>query len=177
MSTIVKTVNINPGESFTLPPGASIVGITGTLSSSCGTLPTPQTAACFGLNFSIVDGSIGGQHPSMSELMLTGFKLNGNIYPFKNGKLHNNGSIGIPLDTYCAEVPSLNGLFTFICNPTRYISNGDVSSYASTFKMLPSFGNDAYLIGYYLGEAGADRVDILFKVKGIADIANACTCS
>lgn len=183
INSIVKSVQLNPGESFTLPPGASIVGVTGTLSSSCGTLPNPQALTCYGLNFSIVDGSIGGQSTAMSNLTLTGFKINNIDYLFPTEKTDiNNGSTNIPLDEYCATTPSLAGLITFVC-PTgqacrRFECRGDTCSYTSTFKMLPSFGDNAYLMGYYVAEpVDHPRIDILFKVKPIVDIAFACTCS
>ena len=182
LSKINKSVTLKPGEKFTLPPDSTLLTTTGVMTSTGCPIPIPQLPeelACYGLNFSIVDGRIGGQSPAMSGLVLTGFKIVDKeiLFSTPSGNIDNGFEV-IPLDTYCLGTPDLRDLFTFICPSNKYDVWGDIASYSSTFKMKPSLAKDSYLIGYYPGQVGhSPRVDVLFKIKPVADLTVPAPCA
>jgi hypothetical protein len=55
MPSIIKTVTLAPGETFTLPPGATIIHTSSheSLSSTCDELPETSEMKCYRLLFSV----------------------------------------------------------------------------------------------------------------------------
>jgi hypothetical protein len=68
VETITRTVTIAPGESFTLPAGATVVSMTNTLQNSCNfALPNPEPFVEYNYKFSINEDD-NDDHPMGSEV-------------------------------------------------------------------------------------------------------------
>lgn len=81
MATITKTVIISPGESFTLPKGATVLSISNNLENSCGfDLPDPETLQNYKFYFSINEDN-NDDHPMGSEVNIDSLLIGGTSVP------------------------------------------------------------------------------------------------
>lgn len=82
---VTKTVTIVPDETFIVPDGAIVIAVTGNLTSSCVTLPTPETPQCYQIKWTVSDGTVGeawdcrsaDTHPGIYQYTILGVTTNG----------------------------------------------------------------------------------------------------
>lgn len=81
MSTILKTVTMLPGESFTLPKGATVISISNNLENSCNfDLPEPSPLRNYMFKFSINEDR-NDHHPMGSEVDIESLLIGGIVVP------------------------------------------------------------------------------------------------
>ena len=106
--TITKSVTIEPGESFTLPNGATVVSVTGILSNSCDfPLPDPEEYKCGYFYFNIDDDSNVNHPNDETSTKITSVYINTSLVPIDELASTTNETI---LNTYITNT----ALFEFI---------------------------------------------------------------
>ena len=75
-TTITRSVIISPGESFTLPTGATVISITDVLETTCAELPTPEPIVIYKYIFSINQDDNDG-HPVGGEVNIDSLVISG----------------------------------------------------------------------------------------------------
>lgn len=73
---ITKSVILAPGESFTLPNGASVISITDVLETTCAELPEPEPIVIYKYIFALNQDDNDG-HPVGGEVNIDSLIING----------------------------------------------------------------------------------------------------
>lgn len=172
MTTIVKSVQINPGESFTLPPGASIVAVTGTLSNSCGTLPNPEDLTCYGIIYSVSDGSTTPSETN-EDVTIKGFRIDNEEYLFTSPYSHNAGVTytSLEIENRVSTQTYLAGIISNICGGRYTTSSGRGGVYVISFKCIPSLMQNAQIIIDQASYPGAPATRALIPIRTRAELA------
>lgn len=122
VQTITKSVTITPGESFVLPPGATVTLITGELDNSCNfPLPTPETLIEYEFEFS-VNNDNQDDHPMGSEVDIESFLISGVVVPLNFTFFNTDDGVGncSGVHVWSLEIPANNSLI--IGYPVRFVS-------------------------------------------------------
>lgn len=89
---VTKTIKLIPGESFTLPPDATIIfaSDSGGLGSTCDNIPETEPLSCYYYQWELEgpnSGSDAWENGTLVELKLGGstFSINGDAYLENNG--------------------------------------------------------------------------------------------
>lgn len=171
---LTRTVKLIPGESFTLPPNASVLAVSGSLISTCGDLPTPETLGCYGIIYSVSDGS---DTPSESNesVSIKGFRINNEEYLFNTSYDHDAGAgdFAFEIQNRVSTEPYLAGILSDIC-AGRYVSSSDRgSSYVISFKSLPSLMANAQIIMHMAAfpAPNAATTKVLVPIRARAELA------
>jgi hypothetical protein len=192
-----KTVTIQPGEAFTLPPGAEIIGVSNPahiLSSTCPIPTNLEPFLCYGLQFWIGSGNetSGGETPQGKERNLYAIKLNGIQYSFPspillNASTSNPAPFTTSLRTQLDLTP-VGGIITDLCTGV-YVDEGSTEGRGDflivTFRSIPSLmATDAFLMTSVpslgpLATVGATYQAIpIFPRASLTDSADAfCPCT
>ena len=92
VQTITKTITISPGESFTLPAGATVTSITDVLDTTCNVdLPTPEPLLEYNYIFSLNEDNTD-DNPMGSEVNIESLLVDGAIIPLSFTFLNTDNS-------------------------------------------------------------------------------------
>lgn len=151
---VYRTISLVPGESFTLPPNASVVTYTGDLTSTCDILPDPEDLACYATIFTVADD----RNPSVpyERVYIKGFRINDEDMFFVNSDINVDAGaedITSSLTTSINTNSKLRVILNNVCGG-RYAtssSGGQVigSQYVVSFKAAPSLMKESYLIVHF----------------------------
>jgi hypothetical protein len=136
-TTINKSVILAPGESFTLPPGSTIIAVSGDLTSTCESLPEPETLSCYYIQWEIEgddEGSDAWENGTIDTLIVGGTTYTVNLDAFIS-----NEGIAPALVSIFASV----GLFSGISTGVEVV--GAMNKFGICFKTIPSIAADMYL--------------------------------
>jgi hypothetical protein len=155
-----KSVTLAVGETFTLPPGAEIVSVTGGLESFTSTCPKPEsleTPICYKTVFQDTD-EINSRMPPYNVVYVDGIMVNNIMYPFTNGPFtfNNTGSGTTFVNGLNAKIAStsigalITNLRIYSGAPNGWQRNGEAFEfYVDT---IPSIGDTMQWYGY--GDGG-----------------------
>lgn len=179
MSCIISTVTLQPGQSFVLPAGATIIGATdsGSITSvnDCADLTAIEDFTCYGVTYgnALQDG---GQDSVYKTVNIYGIRADNIEYPFIAPITTGTGLTDIV--NALNETP-YGGLFTTVQTSFSFNSIRGRVTYVS-FKTLPSFANDLYFYGIASGqifddappasEGSSGSFPVEFKVIPYADL-------
>lgn len=141
ITTYTHSYTLNPGESFTLPPGSNILFTTDNagLETVCAELPE-EDLACFGVvTFAQLPDDDGRTDViEADDVKIIGLEKNGTSYNFANEKLITDISgIFQEIDTL-----GFGPLFVDRCTNTYIESNRETLKVIHLFKTIPSFANN-----------------------------------
>lgn len=170
---LTRTITLIPGESFTLPPNSTVMGVSGSLISTCGTLPEPESLSCYGILYGLSSGE-QSIHETNENVIIKGFRINNIEHLFGTSYTHNAGSVLLTdtISTRIAANPYLSGIITEVCS-TRYANSGPRGGmYVISFKSSPSLMVNAQIImeqeaAPYTGSA---PTKILVPIRPRADL-------
>lgn len=169
---LTRTVKLIPGESFTLPPNASVLAVSGSLISTCGDLPTPETLGCYGIIYSVSDGS-DSPSESNESVSIKGFRVNNEDYLFNTSYDHDAGAVdfAFEIQNRVSTEPYLAGILSDIC-AGRYVSDSSRgSAYVISFKSLPSLMSNTQIIMHMAAFPGGATTKVLVPVRARAELA------
>lgn len=148
---LTKSVTISPGESFTLPSGATIISITDTLTNSCNfELPTPEQLIEYNFYFSVNEDN-NDDHPMGSEVNIESILIDGVLVPL-SFTFFNTASTGnsFGISVWNTQVTTNNNLLSSY--PVKFqnivYSAGTSKSdlVTATIKMPESYLNKVFLV-------------------------------
>jgi len=166
-SCIYQSVTLQPGEIFTLPPGAEVVSITdlASITSEDDCLDTSNLEAleCFGVILG--DSNPGGSEtPVYSVVTLLGIRINDVDYPFDIPVT--NASLNTVNLKAAVDETTFGPLITDITMTSRVDGDRGNVHYVA-FKSIPSITDDMYFYGVGTGVVSAPptaSIPISFKV-------------
>ena len=143
---IYKSITLQPGESFTLPPGAILLGATDstalTSNNGCLNLDNLETPQCYYFRFSGADEDDPGRTENwdQSNFYVDGFYVGDTYYPSSLGG-------GIPSTPFWTLIlNALPGVFTNINSAYDYdpVFLGASRGWSATltFDTIPSIGDN-----------------------------------
>ena len=161
-TTITKSVILAPGESFTLPAGATVISITDVLSTTCTELPDPEPIVIYKYIFAINQDN-NDEHPVGGVVDIDSLIINGISIPLSFTSFNTddtNNSTGV--NQWNAEALGNNALlasypvkFNFVAFSVGGAKNDIVTvqlempqSYKS--KVLLKIVNDKFQNGFFL---------------------------
>lgn len=120
--TVTRTVTIAPGETFTLPAGATVVSITDVLQTDCNIeLPTPEELVEYSYIFSLNEDA-NDDHPMGSEVNIESVLIDGVSTTLSFTFLNTNGvganSTGVAV--WSSEIAANNALLS--SKPIKIVS-------------------------------------------------------
>jgi len=176
-TTITKAVTLLPGESFTLPPGATLIGASNpaNITSTCP-LPTLETLACFVAMMGGTDSDSAEDtywEPD-SRARLVGFDLSGvrTLFPSPVGGV--NGCYDGPgmITQLQTALPAI--IFADSGAKVEDSPLGDVGSCLSyiLIQTIPSVANNLRLVFTSTGpiSGGTELVEVTVKFRPYADV-------
>jgi hypothetical protein len=187
MAKITKSINLQPGETFVLPPNSTVLGITGNMSSTCGELPEPESLQCYGVYYAVGHGSSPSE--PLDEMVLKGFKINGSDYLFSPSFTHDAGVFGSAYESLVISAVNTNSslvsIIRNICAGRTAGGSNNGGRFLISFKSVPSLISGASLIAEYSGGplSQGGNVQILLPVFTRQELitqgldANSCPCS
>jgi hypothetical protein len=148
---IYKSVILAAGEKFTLPPGSTIIGATGGLSSVKSTCPLPdklEDVICYFAVFQSTEEK-GGAIPPYDSVRVDGIMINTVKYPFSTGgftfdRLSGNAFYNL-LNSKLKTTPVGSALLNLTVTNAK-VYNGEY--YRFTFNTVPSIGDTLEFYGY-----------------------------
>lgn len=176
-NTILKTITLQPGEQFVLPPGAEFVGATSVdeLDSTCDDDLEGEELLCYALAFGNAedDGNNGQifESTDTSNTPVVGIKFNGTEYLFST-PFYANGS---GLYNLTGMITAINGTAAgaVIFNASSAFNwQGDngVMSYI-VFKTLPSIATKLQLM-MSTTSPGVQELQFLIPVRPYDDVSS-----
>lgn len=158
-TTIVKSVKLQAGESFTLPPGAQLIASTdiASITSTCE-IPDLEALECYSFNIITNDTDTGDTHPwDEDEIEIYGVLVDGVEYLFPGGPVNNAFDAEVILSPPFIEYPNIgdlaaalknvHGLFMGNISHTRCEVSEDRSMKNSIcFQTIPSLAKNLFLI-------------------------------
>lgn len=171
---LTRTIKLIPGESFTLPPNSTVLAVSGSLISTCGQLPTPETLGCYGIIYGVSDGSDTPSETNES-VVIKGFRINNEEYLFNTPYSHNAGAtdFGFEIQNRVSTEPYLAGILSEVC-AGRYANSSDRGAmYVISFKSLPSLMSNAQIIMEQSGApyGGSAATKVLVPIRSRAELA------
>ena len=174
MSCITSSVTLQPGQSFVLPAGATIIGATDSASiasvNDCADLTNIEDFTCYGVTYgeSNPGQGVDPQTPVYDTVDIYGIRVNNVDYPFTSSITTYTALTGII--TALNQTP-YGGLFTNVLTASTPSPNRGNVRHLS-FKTLPSFANDLSFYGIASGQISAPSsgsFPVEFKVLPYAD--------
>ena len=176
-SCVYQSITLQPGETFTLPPGAEVVSVTDVTNiiseNNCLDLTNVEEVECYGVIFG--DSNPGGSEtPVYNTVDIYGLRVDNIDYPFV-GTIDANSSataIKSAIDTTIFGPLITNITIQLVDSPDR----GNVLYVA--FQSIPSITSDMYFYGLGTGEISGDSpgtsasVPVSFKVVPYNDFIN-----
>ncbi len=160
---ITKSVTLSPGESFTLPSGATVIALTDVLDSSCDLeLPDPEPLVDYNFIFSLNQDN-EDDHPMGSEVNIDSILINGTSVTLAftalntdnsgnidgvvqwNNEISNNNNL---LNSYPVKFVSINFESATSKNDLITVVMKMTESYQS--KVFLKITNDKFPNGIYL---------------------------
>lgn len=176
-----KSVTLQPGEVFTLPPGATLVSATdvNAITSTCA-IPTLETLECYCLRVIIQNDTGGATEPFQYNAVKTnGLWVGETFYPWADGDgtIQNFSDIQDHMFEWMAAMPSIGGLFSGFCQTNQ--SEGSYGDgFTLCFKTIPSIGNNLKLeYQTYDHMQGPSNLVVLIPAEKYADTPGSkCGC-
>lgn len=137
-STTNKSITLLPGESFTLPPGATVIAVSGTLDSTCDDLPNPEALQCYSIQWEIEgpnSGSDAWENGVINSLVIGGTTTTVNANAYLNDD-----------DGHAKVIGAFTAAGVFSGITTGLESVGDMNKFGVCFKSIPSIAADVYLV-------------------------------
>jgi hypothetical protein len=140
-----KSVVLAPGESYILPPGATVLSVSKssiyTSENNCAPLTNVEPLGCYAVILG--EAKTDSPQPIMSQVVITGLRLDNVLYPitqFSLGALV--GTIRTSIDTspFGSSLTDLQ-----VSNIGDVFTNGTVAYIV--FKTISSIANDLYFVG------------------------------
>jgi hypothetical protein len=147
---ITRTVTISPGESFTLPTGATVVSITDVLENTCNLdLPEPEPLVEYFFKFAINEDD-NDAHPvgggvNIESIMIDGVSTNLSFTQFDTDNTGNSGGVNV----WNGEITTNNNLLSSY--PVKFVTiafdNGGANYDVAivVIKMPQSYLNKVFL--------------------------------
>ena len=164
MPTIVKSVTLVPGESFTLPPNSTVLTTSGNVDSTCD-LPTPETLTCYGIHVIISDTESGSSAPAFDRICFNGLYAGGSLIPFTECTEITAGNTDLAI--LGTQIAGNDTAKAFILNfkSESIVSSDQGRGYIAVFQSLPSLMQGAYFSGSMYG-----RVDTVGEMAAYIPI-------
>lgn len=160
------SITLSAGESFVLPPGATVIGASdpGALTSvnDCLDLSNLETPECFGFTF--LETNETNNDVGFDVVYLQGLSIDAVGYPFSSALAVDSGSFCngcVPsalVNNFRNRVQALS-IGVLFSNFNGYSddwggSNDKANVYTLCWKTIPSFGTNAYVYGYGTTQGG-----------------------
>lgn len=168
---LTKSVNLQPGESFTLPPNATVLTRTGELDSTCTNLPEVDELKCYYLLYSLDMGGGSSTTWEPDEVKIFGVNYLGNYIPFTNGASYSATIYGGVKEALVAQFGTILQDITLLDGTAV----GDRQPIFLRFKAPSTIGDTFYLVfgANDYGQGGnpgsgtpsSSRGDLLIKAK------------
>lgn len=166
MSCITSTITLQPGQTFVLPPGATIIGATDstglTSVNDCVDLTNLENFTCYGVTYGNAFKG-GSESPVYLTVTINGIRLNDVDYPFISPI---NASTGTTDIIVALNETPYGTLFTNTASTSSSAVDRGIVRHLS-FKTLPSIANDLYFYGIASGQVAAPSsgdFPVTFKV-------------
>lgn len=146
---ITKAVSLAPGESFVLPPGATLIGASdsGAFTSTCD-VPDLETLQCYValIGASVIDGSVQ-QYFEATNSHALGIIYNGTYYPFST--VYSANFVGafplVPLMSDLGTQAAAAGAFIAATGTGIFTNPGNGILTFILIKTIPSVANNMVL--------------------------------
>lgn len=153
MSCTYQSVTLQTGDSFVLPPGATLISATDpnllTSENGCADkdLANLATVECYKSTFADVD-QLGGHTPAYIIVTIVGISINGSLYPFTTPFTFNETWTIPPFVTgltTAINTTSIGPLITGLTVTSMYQQNGEY--FAFTFNTISTIGDNMVFYG------------------------------
>ncbi len=166
--SIIKSVVLVSGESFTLPPNSTVLTTSGSIDSTCD-LPTPETYGCYGVVFKVADGDPAAYGDIW---YFKGININGTNYPFSTEfQIDAGNGSAAGMQSHIESNIFLQNVVVWNSAPPGFNSTADGAEYIVLIKSIPSMMDRAYF--YYDVRGGGSSIMNL-PILSLADL-NALT--
>lgn len=170
LNCITKSITLSAGESFVLPPGATLLGATdvGNLTSECADLDNLESATCYTVVLAGFDNSNGHtEYFENNQQTVTGFELNGTFTAFTTGVNNSGGSGAFDMnDLFVKLHEKLPSILTGV---PYYAGSGDNAQCFLVVSTFPSIGDNLNLIVKSTAVGGAGSSDVYYKSAFLTD--------
>ena len=180
----IKSITLQAGEPFTLPPGATIISTDdpGSIEGDCVDLTNLETLECYCFQV-LATEEAGGTDPvfKWNNVAVYGLFLSDSntLYSFVPSYLTGIGPIQINIANYMYNTPSIGALITDVC--VTYDNDGAVDRgqvLTICFKTLPSIGSKLFLQASTHAQLSPDFTSYYYlpAIPHVDVTSNKCAC-
>jgi len=167
---VIRAVTIRKGESFTLPPGSTIMSSTGFLTSACD-IPPITELGCYEFRYGLDEGGGNVTAWEPGDVQFHGVEYGGVFYPFSRVLIPAVTDIqelaGMDLVTTVADV--IGKSIPIMLNTAGHVdgATGDRGNYSISFRTPASIASSLFLVAGAASFGNAENKTVYLKAISI----------